>query len=251
MARMGVRPASVDFTPLIAELRERPNQIAGVLGGEGLVLCSGSRALLGAWLNLTLSPPGLRVLAAVTSAAEALEQVERQQPGLLLCTDRLEAGAGVELVEAVKRAHPTTRTLLLVGEERRRQLLRRAIAARCDGICLESRVGQGTLLAAVQALMAGGQYIDRAAVALLQGPADGGDRVGEPPLSRRELEVLDHLQLGLSNDEIGGRLFVSPATVKTHVRSLMQKLGARDRGHAAVLGLQRGLIDWREPGDHR
>lgn len=249
---MGAREPCVDFTPLIEELRDRPNQIAAALAGVGLVLCSGSRALLGAWLNLNLSPPGLRVLAAVTSAAEALEQVERLQPGLLLCTDRLEAGDGVSLVEAVKRAHPGTRTLLLVGEERRRQPLQRAVAARCDGICLESRVGQGTLLAAVQALMAGGMYIDRSVAALLRSPADpSGDGGEEPPLSRRELEVLDHLQLGLTNDEIGGRLFVSPATVKTHVRSVMQKLGARDRGHAAVLGLQRGLIDWREPGEHR
>lgn len=244
---MGVRPSAVNFTPLIEELRDRPHQIAAALDGAGLVLCCGSRALLGAWVSLARSTPELRLLAAVTTAAEALQQVERLQPGLLLCTDKLEAGDGISLVETVKRSHPDTRTLLLLGETGLPQPIRRAIAAACDGLCLESRVGQGTLVAAVQCIMAGGMYLDRSLGSLLDSRAVGVGAAGPgQALSPRELDVLAHLQRGLSNAQIARALFVSPDTVKTHVRNVLQKLGAQGRGHAAVIALQRGLIDWRE-----
>jgi DNA-binding NarL/FixJ family response regulator len=53
---------------------------------------------------------------------------------------------------------------------------------------------------------------------------------------------------GNSNQEIGQRLFISVETVKTHMRSVLQKLQARDRTHAAVEGLRLGLLDWPESG---
>jgi DNA-binding NarL/FixJ family response regulator len=256
----------LDFTPLLAQLRQRPSQIAAALDGATLVLCSGSRALLGAWLNIPLtathhgglghgspdhgSPDhgGMAVVGAATTADEALQLVEQHQPTLLLCTDQLEQGDGATLVETVKRLHPPVRTLLVVSDGRRPQALRRAIAAHCDGICLESRVGQGTILAAVQSICSGGLYRDRALAPLLQ-RADGAAD-GTPLLTVRELEVLEQLQRGLSNQQIATKLFVSIDTVKTHVKRLLQKLGAHDRGHAAVLALKRGLIEWHEVSDH-
>lgn len=61
--------------------------------------------------------------------------------------------------------------------------------------------------------------------------------------TRREVGVLELVAQGLSNKEIGGRLFLSEDTIKTHVRNLLIKLRARNRAHAAALGLQRGLIE--------
>jgi DNA-binding NarL/FixJ family response regulator len=240
---MGVHPGAVNFAPLLAELRKRPSQIAAALDGASLAFCSGSRALLGAWLNLFQEVGSVNVVGAVTTAGEALCLVQQQRPYLLVCTDRLEEGDAVTLVERIKREHPGTHTLLLVSEERRLQPLRRALAAECDGICLESRVGQGTLLAAVQSIRAGGRYTDSAVYSLLRQRAGGGSTGTEPRLSTRECEVLEGLQRGLSNREIASQLFLSVETVRSHVRSLLQKLGARDRGHAAVIGLRRGLID--------
>jgi DNA-binding NarL/FixJ family response regulator len=239
-------PTWLDFTPLLAQLRQRPHQIATALDGAQLVLCSGSRALLGAWLTMPLQAAdhtGMTVVGAATTASEALQLVEQHSPTLLLCTDRLEQGDGGTLVETVKQHHPHTRTLLVVSDERRQPALRRAIAADCDGICLESRVGQGTILAAVQSICGGGLYRDRALAPLLQRGAAGGEGDGTPALSPREVEVLERVQLGLSNQQIAADLFLSPDTIKTHVRHLLQKLGARDRGHAAVLALKQGLID--------
>jgi DNA-binding NarL/FixJ family response regulator len=240
---MGLHLGSVNFAPLLAELRKRPSQIAAALDGASLAFCSGSRALLGAWLGLFQDVDSVNVVGAVTTAREALCLVQQRRPYLLVCTDRLEEGDAVNLVERVKREHPTTHTLLLVSEERRLQPLRRALAAECDGICLESRVGQGTVLAAVQSIRAGGRYTDGTVNSLIRQRAGGGSASMEPQLSSRECEVLEGLRRGLSNREIASQLFLSVETVRSHVRSVLQKLGARGRGHAAVIGLQRGLID--------
>lgn len=62
-------------------------------------------------------------------------------------------------------------------------------------------------------------------------------------LTARELEILQLVADGFENDEISGQLYISKETVKTHVRRLLQKLGARSRTHAVSVGLRRGLID--------
>ena len=64
----------------------------------------------------------------------------------------------------------------------------------------------------------------------------------DQPPSRRELEVLQLIADGLVNREIGGRLYLSEETVKSHVRHLLAKLQARSRAHAVAVGLRRGLI---------
>jgi PAS domain S-box-containing protein len=62
-------------------------------------------------------------------------------------------------------------------------------------------------------------------------------------LTKREAEILQLVADGFENDEISGQLYISKETVKTHVRRLLQKLGARSRTHAVSVGLRRGLID--------
>ena len=67
-------------------------------------------------------------------------------------------------------------------------------------------------------------------------------RASEPEPTRREIEVLNLISDGLVNREIGKRLFLSEETVKSHVRALLTKLGARSRAHAVAVAFRRGLI---------
>lgn len=247
---MGVRLRRLDFTPLLERHRQRPGLIAAALQeartDASLVMCAGNRALLGAWLSIPLhnrDGQEIPIAGAATTAGEALGLVERHQPSLLLCTDQLEEGDGTTLVEAVKQRHPSTHTILVVRDGRRRQVIRRAMAAGCDGICLEARVGQGTILAAVQCIAAGGTYLERQLADQRQQGALTTESPGLADLSPRQVEVLQGVQQGLTNEEIAQQLFLSPETVKTHLRQLRQRLGARDRGHAAVLAMQQGLIE--------
>jgi DNA-binding NarL/FixJ family response regulator len=99
-------------------------------------------------------------------------------------------------------------------------------------------------MAALHAISGGGVYVDRSLTELFRrGPGKGGPL---EPLTGRELQVLSLVAQGDTNVEIGQRLFISADTAKTHLRSLCSKLQARDRTHAAVLGLRWGLIDWPE-----
>ncbi|MEV8477874.1 helix-turn-helix transcriptional regulator [Streptomyces sp. NPDC051173] len=63
------------------------------------------------------------------------------------------------------------------------------------------------------------------------------------PLTDREIQVLDGLSRGLSNDDLARELFISPNTVKSHILRLYTKLRARDRGHAVGIGYRTGLLD--------
>lgn len=74
-------------------------------------------------------------------------------------------------------------------------------------------------------------------------PLNGTSRPPEAAPTARELQVLQLIADGLANREIGGRLFLSEETVKSHVRHLLAKLHARSRAHAVAVGLRRGLVE--------
>jgi DNA-binding NarL/FixJ family response regulator len=184
------------------------------------------------------------VLGALTTAREAAAAVAAEKPDMLVISDVLEQGDGIETAIGLKAQHPELRVLLLLNREHRLHAIRRAIDADCDGLVLESSFGSGALLAALHVVSGGGIFIDRP---LRQEYRLGHERGGpRRALSARELEVLSLVAGGETNAEIGKALYLSPDTVKTHLGNLLDKLPARDRTHAAVLGLRWGLIDWPE-----
>jgi len=234
----------VDLTPLLPQVRDDVSQGLALLKGVRLVLCLGSRAQVA----LLMGTPA-RILGAATTAAEGLALVRRHQPGLLLVSDHLEEGCGVDLVVQVKRLHPKIRTLLVVSQEHWIAPVQAALRAGCDGVVLESRLLHGAGLQALQTVLGGGFYLDRSlGGALRAGPETGP---GDERLSAREQQVLERVVQGLSNAEIAGELMVSIDTVKTHVRNMLLKLGVRGRIQAVVTGLQLGLVDWPAPGSTR
>ncbi|MCP9833448.1 MULTISPECIES: response regulator transcription factor [unclassified Cyanobium] len=234
----------MDLTPLLHQVRDDVSQGQVLLKGVRLVLCLGSRAQVA----LLMATPA-RILGAATTATEGLALVRQHQPTLLLVSDRLELGCGVDLVVQVKRSHPEVRTLLVLTQEHQLALIQAALRAGCDGIVPESRLLHGSTLQALRTVLGGGMYLDRSLVRALQtGQETGGRHEG---LSNRERQVLERVVQGLSNPEIAGDLMVSVDTVKTHVRNVLLKLRVRGRIQAVVTGLQLGLVDWPQPGGTR
>jgi DNA-binding NarL/FixJ family response regulator len=230
----------MDFTPFMAQVRRNTDLSNVMLHDARLVVCLGSRALLAAFLGWTLNPD--QVLGAATTEGEGLALVEQHQPTMVLLSDQLERGNGIALVQQIKARWPQIHTLLLITQEHRLRQIKAAIDACCDGLLVESRMGLGAGVAALQAVSGGGIYIDKSLQELFR----RGHERGAPiePLSPRELEVLALVAQGKRNSQIGATLYVSVDTVKTHISHLMRKLQANDRTHAAVLGLRWGLIDW-------
>lgn len=232
----------MDFSPILEELEANAKRSRELLRGRRLVFCLGNRALL--TLLAQQARSSARVLAANTTAQEASAAVASEKPDMLMIGDLLEQGDGIETAIALKAQNPELRVLLLINRQHRLHALRRAIDAFCDGLVLESSFGSGALLAALHVVSGGGIYVDKPLrPEFRRGHEQGGPRQS---LSERELQVLTLVAAGETNSEIGERLFLAPDTVKTHLSNLLDKLPARDRTHAAVLGLRWGLIDWPE-----
>lgn len=236
----------VDFTPQIRQIQRTSTTTTNLLQSHRLVACFGNRALLNFFLS-GLTRPG-QVAGAATTEEEGLALLKRHRPDFLVVTDQLEQGCGIRLVERTKACQPQVRTLLLVGQLQRPAKLQAAVQAGCDGLCLESGMGLDAGTPALRAICDGGTYIDRHLSDLLRSRGSGQARGSVPVLSAREIEVLEMVLVGLSNSGIAARLFISPETVKSHITSLLTKLGARDRTHAAVRALRLGLVDWPQEG---
>ena len=234
----------MDFTPYLPQLRTDHALAASQLAQVSQVYCLGSRLLLSAVVRAAPRPEG--ILGAVTTAEEGLIMVVRHQPDLLVVSEGLEQGCGVELTLQVKRDHPRTRVLLLVSRKASRSRAREAIAAGCDGVLRDAGLGAGGELAAIRTICHGGQVIDRSLEDLWRRPAET-----IPRLSQREKQVMAAVAMGYNNQEIATRLIVSVDTVKTHVSRVLVKLSARDRTHATVRALELGLLEWPSSGNHR
>jgi DNA-binding NarL/FixJ family response regulator len=229
----------MDFTPHLSNLRHNAQLAESLLGSSRLVLCLGSRALL--FLTCAAIRQPERVLAAVTTEAEGLARVEDLGPDLLVVSDRLEQGCGISLAVNVRQRFRHCRTLLLVEQEHRLWKIQAAIDAGCEGILLDSEIGEGQELAALRNICNGLVY--RQGDLTRRGPA----RL-PLPLSNRERQVLRLLVQGggRSNGAIARELILSEETVRTHVRNLLAKLQARDRLHAALRAVHLGLVDYQE-----
>jgi DNA-binding NarL/FixJ family response regulator len=233
----------LDYTPLLEQIEDFGRQVQLLLGQCRLLLCLGDPALLS--LMASQARETGRLLGAVTGATEARTLTRKQSPSLVMLSDQLAEGDAYDLLEWLKSRVEPIQVLLLISQGHRRRAIQRAIRAGCDGVVLQTRFGSGALLAALQALSKGGIYVDRELHQSLH--LDREDSGPRQALTERELEVLQALAAGASNQEMGAQLYLSGDTIKTHLSNALRKLPARNRTHAAVLALRWGLIDWPQP----
>jgi DNA-binding NarL/FixJ family response regulator len=170
---------------------------------------------------------------------EALARVAGGDVDVVLMDLRMPSMGGVEAIAALRQSHPDVRVLVLTTYDTDRDVLP-AIEAGATGYLLKD-APRDDLIAGVQAAHAGRPVLAPSVAGRLMGlvgaPADKPDG-----LSPRELEVLRAVASGAPNREIAKALFISEATVKTHLLHLYDKLGARDRASAVAVAYQRGLL---------
>ena len=234
----------MDYTPLLDEVRNYVQEGCRLLEEHRVVICIGSRLSLS--LCIHAIQPGDPLVGAVTTEAEGLAKLREHRADVLLCTDRLEQGNGGSLVEQAKQLKPAPSTLMIVTQPRRLATIRRALAAGCDGICLESHMGRGRLVLAMQVVAKGAAYTEKGLHEQYFKGYAGLDDAPLALLTDREVEVLQLVAANASNAEIAATLFISPETVKSHLRQITRKLPARSRLHAAVKGIRLGLVEWPE-----
>jgi DNA-binding NarL/FixJ family response regulator len=178
--------------------------------------------------------PDMMVVAEAADGKQAIDLFRQHRPDVTLMDLRLPTMSGVEAVEQIRREFPAARIIVLTtfdGDED----IYRALQAGARGYLLKGMFGD-ELMDAIRAVHSGKSRIPPVVAERL------AERMGGPSLTSRELEVLELIVLGNSNKEIGGELGISEATVKTHINSILDKLGVTDRTQAVRTALQRGIV---------
>jgi two-component system NarL family response regulator len=178
--------------------------------------------------------PDMTVVAEAADGKQAIGLFRQHRPDVTLMDLRLPGMSGVEAVEQIRHEFAAARIIVLTtfdGDED----IYRALQAGARGYLLKGMFGD-ELMDAIRAVHSGKSRIPPLVAERL------AERMGGPSLTSRELEVLELIVLGNSNKEIGGELAISEATVKTHVNSILDKLGVTDRTQAVRTALQRGIV---------
>jgi DNA-binding NarL/FixJ family response regulator len=179
--------------------------------------------------------PGIEVVAAGADGAEAVELVDRHEPDVVLMDLQMPRLDGVAATREIRARRPSTQVVVLTTYADDRSILA-ALAAGAIGF-LTKDASRDEIRLALEAAAAGHAHLDPAAhAALVDAASTPGSPASPPPdgLTRRELEVLALVAEGLSNREIASQLFLSEATVKTHVNRIFAKTGSRDRAQAVA-----------------
>ncbi|GHH53421.1 response regulator [Streptomyces candidus] len=187
--------------------------------------------------------PGFEVLAEAESGPRAVELAASLTPDVILMDLRMPGGGGVAAIAELKRRGLPSQVLVLTTYDTDTDTLP-AIEAGATGYLLKD-APRDELFSAVRAAAAGRTVLSPAVAARLvtrvRNPRPAS-ATSPSPLSAREREVLALVARGTSNREIARILFISEATVKTHLTHLYAKLGVNDRAAAVAAGYERGIL---------
>jgi two-component system NarL family response regulator len=168
------------------------------------------------------------------SAREAIAEVQKLQPDVVLMDLRMPEMEGPEAIAELRRLYPNIRILVLTNYEEDEYIFR-ALQAGAMGYLLKN-TPQEEIVQAVEMVHQNQRCVPPNIARRLM------ETMTREELTQRELEVLKLVASGLTNKEIAGRLFISAKTARNHVASCLVKLGVNDRTEAATTAVRRGLI---------
>jgi DNA-binding NarL/FixJ family response regulator len=197
--------------------------------------------------SLLEAEPDLEIVGEAGTGAEAVALVTRERPDVVLMDIRMPDGDGLWATEQIVRQPALASThIVIVTTFELDEYVAHAIRAGASGFLVKDTepvelIRAVRVVAGGEALLSPGvtkRLLERVAGALKESP----DTAQLAVLTEREREVLALVGQGLTNDEIGRALFLSPLTAKTHVSRIMSKLAARDRVQLVVVAYETGLV---------
>jgi two-component system, NarL family, response regulator LiaR len=215
-------------------------------------------------LRAAFRQSGLRCVGEAENGRRGLTLIREMGPDVAVVDVGLPDIDGIEMIQRLKQEDPSNKTkiLMLTMHDSEKAVLA-AFAAGADAYCTKE-ISTSNLITAIQETQAGNAWIDPAIASIVLSQVKSNPTAGERfnrktveikavdpeyeqiidayPLTGRELEILECIVSGCSNAQIAEKLFVTVGTVKTHVRNILNKLGASDRTQAAVRALRAGLI---------
>jgi DNA-binding NarL/FixJ family response regulator len=210
------------------------------------VLVVDDQSMVRAGLRMLLADePDIEVVAEAGNGREAIAQVARFHPNIVLMDIRMPVVDGLEASRRILAADDSVRVLVLTTFDLD-EYVYEALRAGASGFVLKDDPPE-QLIAAVRTIAAGEALLSPTVTRRVIQQFTRLHRQAPPKavtsLTSRELDVFRLITRGLSNAEIGRELFISDTTVKTHVTRLLQKLGLRDRAQAIVLAYRTGLFE--------
>lgn len=181
--------------------------------------------------------PGIVIAGEAAGGEEALEAYLRLRPDVVLMDLQMPGVDGAEATRRIKAVDPGACVLVLTTYATD-EFIFTALRAGARGYLLKD-ASAAELVAAIGAVHAGQTQLSPAVAARLVAGVGGG---GPEPLTPRELEVLQLVGQGQSNDQIALRLGIAPRTVKVHVQNILGKLGAANRTEAVTIAVRQRLI---------
>jgi DNA-binding NarL/FixJ family response regulator/class 3 adenylate cyclase len=231
-------------SPNVSAAKEHvSNVVRVVIVDDQEMVRTGFRLILGA-------TDGLQVVGEASNGLDALDVIAEAQPDVVLMDIRMPEMNGIEATQQITAKPGAPRVVILTTFDLD-EYVYDALRAGASGFMLKD-APPADVVRAIQVVAAGESLLAPSITRKLIGEFTRGNAPSRAEhktvagLSEREVEVLTHIARGLTNAELAETLFISEATVKTHVRNLLQKLDARDRVQLVVFAYEAGLV---APGD--
>jgi DNA-binding NarL/FixJ family response regulator len=180
------------------------------------------------------SQDDMRLAAVASSGREAIEQFRKVRPDITLMDLRLPDMSGIVAMAAIRAEFPDARIIILTTFEGDVEI-QRALAGGARAYLIKS-MPLAEFVEVIRKVERGRTYLPTQIAQNL------AQHVGSDVLSEREVEILTQVADGNRNRDIGARLAISEDTVKSHLRHILEKLGAKDRTEAVAIGIRRGII---------
>jgi len=180
---------------------------------------------------------GIDVVGTAATGREAMERIDMLVPDVVLLDLHLPDADGATVAARVYKRHPDVHVVIFTAGADPAEV-RQASDAGVDGVLLKT-MPVAELIQAIRDVADGREVVDRDLVGSLYRADAEAETV---PLSDRELDVLTLLAKGMTNKDVAAALFISRATVKSHIENILRKLGASDRAAAVAEGFRRGVL---------